>query len=180
MHLKNASILISGAGSGIRPALALRLAEDTPRLTLVGRRQQPLDELADRVRQQGDRPQGVTGDLTEPGAPQTVVASARAGFGGIDVLVNNAGNVRAGRLEAIDESEVMAQAGVNLTALILLTRAALPSLRESDREIVSNVSSGIALIAMPLYATDPATKTGIASPSGRRCAVSCTARAGRC
>ena len=179
MHLKNASILISGAGSGIRPALALRLAEDTPRLTLVGRRQQPLDELADRVRQQGDRAHG-TADLTEPGAPQMVVASARAEFGGIDVLVDNAGNVRAGRLEAFDESEVMAQAGVNLTALILLTRAALPSLRESDREIVSNVSSGIALIAMPLYATDPATKTGIASPSGRRCAVSCTARAGRC
>jgi len=41
MDLKNASILITGAGSGIGQALALRLAEHTPRLTLVGRRQQP-------------------------------------------------------------------------------------------------------------------------------------------
>ena len=56
MDLKNASILITGAGSGIGQALALRLAEHTPRLTLVGRRQKPLDELADRVRQQGARP----------------------------------------------------------------------------------------------------------------------------
>jgi uncharacterized oxidoreductase len=104
----------------------------------------------------------VTADLTESGAPETVVASARAGFGGIDVLVNNAGNVRAGRLEAIEESEVMAQVALNLTAPILLTRAALPSLRESDHGLVINISSGIGLIAMPFYATYAATKAGIA------------------
>lgn len=162
MDLKNASILITGAGSGIGQALALRLAEPTPRLTLVGRRQRPLDELADRVRQRGGQARVVTADLTESGAPETVVASARAGFGGIDVLVNNAGNVRAGRLEAIEESEVMAQVALNLTAPILLTRAALPSLRESDHGLVINISSGIGLIAMPFYATYAATKAGIA------------------
>jgi len=162
VDVKNASILITGAGSGIGQALALRLAEHTPRLTLVGRRQQPLDELADRVRQQGGQAHVVTADLTEPGAPETVVASARAEFGGIDVLVNNAGNVRASRLETIEESEVVAQVALNLTAPILLTRAALPSLRESDRGLVINLSSGIGLVAMPFYATYAATKAGIA------------------
>lgn len=51
----------------------------------------------------------VTADLTQPGAPERVVAAATAEFGGIDALVNNAGNVRAGRLEAIEESEVVAR-----------------------------------------------------------------------
>jgi len=162
MELKNALILITGAGSGIGQALALRLAEHTPRLTLVGRRQQPLDECADRVRAQGAQANVVTADLTEPGVPETVVASARAAFGGIDILVNNAGNVRAGRLESIEKSEVVAQVALNLTAPILLTRAALPSLRESDRGLVVNISSGIGLIAMPFYATYAATKAGIA------------------
>ena len=99
-----------------------------------------------------------------------MVASARAEFGGIDVPVDNPGNVRAGRLEGIDEPEVMGQVGVNLTAPMLLTRAALPSLRESDRGLVIDVSSGIALIAVPLYATDAATKAGIApfGPALRR------------
>ena len=162
MDLKNASILLTGNGSGIGHALALLLAEHTPRLTLVGRRQQPLDELADRVREQGVQAHVVTADLTEPGAPETVVASARAEFGGVDVLVNNAGNVRAGRLEVIEESEVVAQVALNLTAPILLIRAALPSLRQSDRGLVINISSGIGLIAMPFYATYAATKAGIA------------------
>ena len=162
MDLKNASILITGAGSGIGQALAVRLAEHTPRLTLVGRRREPLDELADRVRARGAKAHVVTADLTEPGAPETVVASARAEFGEIDVLVNNAGNVRAGRLEAIEESEVVAQIALNLTAPILLTRAALSSVRESDRGLVINISSGIGLVAMPFYSTYAATKAGIA------------------
>jgi uncharacterized oxidoreductase len=162
MDLKNASILITGAGSGIGQALALRLAEHTPQLTLVGRRRAPLDELAERVRAQGARAHVVTADLTEPGQPERVVAAATAEFGGLDVLVNNAGNVRAGRLEALEESEVVAQIALNLTAPILLTRAALPTLRQSDRALVVNISSGIGLIAMPFYTTYAATKAGIA------------------
>ncbi len=162
MDLKDASILITGAGSGIGQALALRLNEHAPRLMLVGRRQQTLDELADRVRAQGAQAHVVTADLTQPGAPERVVASARAEFGGVDVQMNNAGNVRAGRLEAIEESEGVAQIALNLTAPILLTRAALPSLRVSERGLVINVSSGIGLIAMPFYATYSATKAGVA------------------
>ncbi len=162
MDLKSASILITGAGSGIGQALSLRLAEHSPRLTLVGRRQQPLDDLADRIRQLGGAAQVVPADLTEPGAPAQVVAAARAEFGGVNVLVNNAGNVRAGRLETIEEFEVVAQIALNLTAPILLTQAALPSLRESKGGLVVNISSGIGLIAMPFYATYAATKAGIA------------------
>lgn len=162
MDLKNASILITGAGSGIGHALALRLAEHAPRLTLVGRRQQLLDDLAEQVRELGGEARVVTADLTEPDAPARVVAAACAEFGGVDVLVNNAGNVRAGRLEAIEESEVMAQIALNLTAPILLTRAALSSLRESEGGLGVNISSGIGLIAMPFYATYAATKAGIA------------------
>lgn len=53
MDLRNASIVITGAGGGVGPALALRLADHPPWFTLVGRRQQPLDELANRARQRG-------------------------------------------------------------------------------------------------------------------------------
>ena len=81
MDPTNASIMITGAGSGIGQALALRLARYAPRLTLVGRRQQPLDDLADRVRQLGGQAHVVSADLTESGAPAAVVASARAASG---------------------------------------------------------------------------------------------------
>jgi uncharacterized oxidoreductase len=162
MNLHDRSILITGAGSGIGRALALQLADHAPRLTLVGRRTEPLEEVAAHVRERGGQALVVASDLTSSGAPSAIVAAAEAQFGGIDVLVNNAGNVRAGRLEAAEESDVLAQVALNLTAPILLTRAALPALRRSGDGLVVNVSSGIALIGMPFYATYAATKAGIA------------------
>ena len=162
MDLHDRSILLTGAGSGIGRALALQLAESAPRLTLVGRRSEPLEEVASQVRERGGQALVVPSDLTAPGAPADVVAAAQEHFGGIDVLINNAGNVRAGRLETVEESEVLAQVALNLTVPILLTRAALPALRGSGAGLVVNLSSGIALIGMPFYTTYAATKAGIA------------------
>jgi uncharacterized oxidoreductase len=149
MELRNRSILLTGGGSGIGRSLALHLADHTPRLTLVGRRRGRLEEVAELVRARGGQAHVVPADVTGAGAAADVVAATQEQFGGIDILVNNAGNVRAGRLEAIDETEVVTQIALNLTAPILLTRAALPALRASGDGLVVNVSSGIALIVRP-------------------------------
>ncbi|WP_432484511.1 SDR family NAD(P)-dependent oxidoreductase [Kineococcus esterisolvens] len=163
MDLNDRSIVLTGAGSGIGRALALQLAERSARLTLVGRRLEPLEAVAAEVGGRGGRAHVVTADLTVAGAPARVVAAAEEAFGGgLDVLVNNAGNVRAGRLESLEESEVLAQVALNLTAPILLTRAALPALRAGGEGLVVNVSSGIGLVALPFYATYAATKAGVA------------------
>jgi len=162
MDLQSRSVLLTGAGSGIGRALALQLAPSGVRLTLVGRRPGPLQDVADQVRQAGGEAHVVTADLTATGAPAQVVRAAEEAFGGIDVLVNNAGNVRAGRLEALEEADVLAQVALNLTAPVLLTRAALPVLRRAGDGLVVNVSSGIGLVALPFYATYAATKAGIA------------------
>jgi uncharacterized oxidoreductase len=162
MDLQNRSVLLTGAGTGIGRSLALALADHQTRLTLVGRRSGPLEEVAAVVQERGAQAHVVPADLTTPGAASAVVAAAQEQFGGIDVLVNNAGNVRAGRLETLSEEEVLAQIALNLSAPILLTRAALPALRASGAGLVVNVSSGIALIGMPFYATYAGTKAGIA------------------
>ena len=78
------------------------------------------------------------------------------------MLVNNAGSVRAGRLEDVDADEVRSQIEINLIAPILLTQAALPALRKSGDAVVVNVSSGFGLVGMPFYAAYAATKAGIA------------------
>lgn len=71
------------------------------RLTLVGRRSHPLQKVAERVRACGSEAHVAAADLTVPGAPAGVVDMAVARFGGIYTMVNNAGNVRAGRLEQV-------------------------------------------------------------------------------
>ncbi|MBG6185638.1 short-subunit dehydrogenase, partial [Arthrobacter sp. CAN_A214] len=162
MDLNNRTIVLTGAGSGIGRALALELAQYSPRLALVGRRREPLEEVADLVREKGGQAVVIPADLTDDGAPAAVVATTQERLGRIDILINNAGNVRAGRLEAIEESEILAQIALNLTAPILLTRAAVPALRASGEGLVVNVSSGFGLLGMAFYATYGATKAGIA------------------
>jgi len=162
MDLHQRSILLTGGEGGIGAALALRLAGHAARLTLVGRHGGPLEEAAAKVRAAGGEAQVVTADLAEAGAPARVVAAAVDRFGGLDVVVNNAGNVRAGRLERISEEEVVAHVALNVTAPILLTRAALGALRASGNGLVVNVSSAMALVGMPFYSVYAATKAGAA------------------
>jgi len=162
MDLQRRSILLTGGGGGIGASLALRLAAHAARLTLVGRHEGPLKEVAAAVRAAGGEALVVTADLTEAGVPQRIVEAAVDHFGRLDVLVNNAGNVRAGRLERISEEEVLAQVALNVTAPILLTRAALGALRASGDGLVVNVSSAIALVGMPFYTVYAATKAGVA------------------
>jgi short-subunit dehydrogenase len=65
-------------------------------------------------------------------------------------------------LEEVSEEEVLAQVALNLTAPVLLTRAALPALRASGEGLVVVVSSAMALVGLPFYATYAATKAGVA------------------
>lgn len=162
MDLSGKSVLVTGAGSGIGRAAAVEFAKKGAKLTLTGRRKEPLQETAKLVEDAGAEARVAAGDVSDPEAREQVVQAATESFGGLDVLVNNAGNVRAGRLEDLDVQEIQTQIEVNLLAPVLLTRAALPALRESGDAAIVNVSSGFGLVGMPFYSTYAATKAGIA------------------
>lgn len=127
----------------------------------MGRRSELLEEVAATVRERGGQSHAVAVDLTSPGAP-ALGAVAQDHFGVVNVLISNAGNVRAERLETSDEPEVLAQIALNLTAPILLTRAVIPAPKARGDGLVLNVSPGLELTDMPLHATYAATKAGIA------------------
>ena len=162
MELSGKSVLVTGAGSGIGRATAVELAKKRTKLTLTGRREEPLQETARLVEEAGGEAQVVPGDVADPEARERVVQAVVEHFGGLDVLINNAGNVRAGRLEDLDAGEIQSQIEVNLLAPLLLTRTALPALREGGDAAIVNVSSGFGLVGMPFYSVYAATKAGIA------------------
>ncbi len=162
MELSKKSVLLTGAGSGIGRATAVEFARQGARLTIVGRRQEPLEETARLVSETGGEAQIIPGDVTDPEVRQRAVEAAVERFGSLDILVNSAGAVRAGRLENVDAEEIQTQIEANLTAPILLTRTALPALRDGGEASIVNISSRFGLVGMPFYSTYAATKAGIA------------------
>ena len=159
MKLNGKRILITGGSSGIGLALARDLIGRGAKVFITGRKPAGLEAA---LRELGGSASGTIADVgTTEGRAATLDGALRA-LGGLDVLVNNAGGVRAGRLESIPEAEIEAMITVDLLAPILLTRAALPALRASGDGMVVNVASGLALVGAPFYGTYAGAKAGLA------------------
>jgi short-subunit dehydrogenase len=162
MKIENKRVLITGGSSGIGLALAGVLLARGAQVAISGRRADRVAQALQDLKSQGFSAQGIVADVATAEGRVATLNGALAALGGLDVLVNNAGGVRAGRLETTPEAELQAMIDVDLVAPILLTRAALPALRASGDAMVVNIASGIALIGAPFYATYAAVKAGLA------------------
>jgi len=162
MNLEGKRVLVTGGSSGIGLALASALLAKGASVAISGRRPEVLVRAAETLSQSGHAVKTIAADVATPDGRTATLRQAIDALGGLDVLVNNAGGVRAGRLETTPEAELQAMIDVDLVAPIMLTREALPVLRTSADAMIVNVSSGIALIGAPFYATYAATKAGLA------------------
>ncbi|HYM29347.1 MAG TPA: SDR family NAD(P)-dependent oxidoreductase, partial [Steroidobacteraceae bacterium] len=126
------TILITGASEGIGRALALALAPQRPRLALVARSATRLESAARECTALGAEAVALPADLARPGDCARVVQLATERFGGLDVLVNNAGVTMLSRFEAVSDLGVFGHLlAVNYLAAVHLTAAALPHLRRT-------------------------------------------------
>jgi meso-butanediol dehydrogenase/(S,S)-butanediol dehydrogenase/diacetyl reductase len=151
--------LITGAGTGIGASTAHALAADGTRVALVGRRREPLEEIAAQL---GDAVV-IVGDITAHA--DRIVAEAVDALGDLHVVVNNAGVIKRNlRVHEIDDATWNEQLAINLTGHFMVLRAALPHLLRSDgdRSIV-NVGSTLAHKMVPGHGAYAAAKGGIVS-----------------
>ena len=135
MPLAGHVALVTGGGTGIGAAVAVRFAAEGGSVVLMGRRAAPLEAVAAHT---GAVP--VAGDVTSPDDVRRALAVAVERFGGLDVVVNNAG------AESGDWDEALA---VHVTAPYLLAEAAVPRLVERGGGAIVNVSSVAGLVAGP-------------------------------
>src|ERR1700677_1693865 len=162
MYLEGKRVIITGGSSGIGLATAQAMTAVGAKVFITGRRPDVLAKAVDQLRATHTEASGVAADVATNDGRATTLEAGLEKLGGLDILVNNAGGVRAGRLEDTTEAEIRAMIEVDLVAPILLTRAALPALRTSKDGLVVNITSGIALVAAPFYATYAGVKGGLA------------------
>jgi NAD(P)-dependent dehydrogenase (short-subunit alcohol dehydrogenase family) len=151
------SALVTGAGSGIGRATAQALAEAGHHVALAGRRLEPLEETA---RELGEAALVVRADVSREEDAEHVVARTVDAFGGLDVVVNNAGvgESRALLDETLERWDRTLR--INLTSAFLVTKAALPHLIERRGSVV-NVASINAFRAGPGWTSYCVSKAGL-------------------
>ena len=137
--------LVTGASSGIGEATARRLArEPGARLVLVARREASLRSLCEELPAEASY---VAADLTEPEAPERVLAHLRERHGRLTLLVNNAGAAWRASFDEGGYENVRRHMELNFDAVVRLTEALLPLLRASMPSAIVNVSSTAGRIA---------------------------------
>jgi NADP-dependent 3-hydroxy acid dehydrogenase YdfG len=150
--------ITGGTPGNFGMAFAEAALETGDRVALTSRRPEALATWAE---QYGDRVLVVPLELTDAAQVQRAVRAAEEHFGGIDVLVNNAGRGWYGSIEGMDESSMRAMFELNFFAVLSVTRAVLPGMRARGNGWIVNVSSVAGLLAAPGFGYYSATKYAI-------------------
>ncbi len=138
--------LVTGASSGMGQVTADRLAAEGARVFTA---------------QRGTAAhEAIIADFADPAAPEQVIRAVQKAAGGLDILINNAGVMREGTVEETSEDDWHLQLQVNLTAPFLLTRYAMPLLKQGGGAIV-NVGSIEGLGSNPRHPAYCASKAGL-------------------
>lgn len=160
-RLQDKVALVTGAGSGFGEGIAKRFAEEGAAVLVVDLNGQTAERVAGEISAAGGSALAVTADVTRKDQVEAMVAAAKERFGGLDVLVNNAGwSHRNKPSDQVTEEEFDRLFAVNVKAVYLGILAALPLLRARKGSIV-NTSSTAALRPRPNLTFYNATKGAV-------------------
>jgi uncharacterized protein len=159
-----ATALITGASSGLGAEFARQLARENYRLLLVARRQDRLEQVAAQAQALGaPDARAIVCDLAAPGAAEALWRDITDQEAGVEYLINNAGFGTTGSFDRSELRREIDQIGLNVTALVALTRLALPAMVERAAGTIINVASTGAFQPVPFMATYGATKAFVLS-----------------
>ena len=159
-NFKDKTVIITGGSLGVGAATAAKFAHAGANLMLVARSKKNLERIAEELRPR-TRVETVSMDVTDLAACTNLFKKAEFEFGGVHILVNNAGFHERGPAENIATEDLAKIIDVNLKAPIILSRLAIPYLRNSGGGAIINVGSLAGRTPVPGDATYSASKAGL-------------------
>ena len=141
--------LLTGASSGIGAALAHALAAEGGKILLTARREQRLHELAKKLSHLPGTIDCLPGDITSAPHRQALLDRCQSQFGGLDVLINNAGVGAVGPFAEAEASRLNVLLDVNFMAPVELIRSSLPMLMAGKHPVIVNIGSVLGHFAVP-------------------------------
>ncbi|GAB3465409.1 SDR family oxidoreductase [Streptomonospora sediminis] len=141
-RISGRTALVTGGSRGLGLLIARELGRAGGRVLIVGRTTATLDNAVRDLRGEGIDAHGLTCDLSRAGDTADLAARVHGEFGGVDVLVNNAGIIRVGPAAAMSEDDFVQAADTMFWGPYRLTRALLPGLRERRGHVITITSIG--------------------------------------
>ena len=166
-HLDGTVALVTGASSGIGEASAVALADSGAAVALIARRGDRLNKLKDRIAASGGTVAVFVADVADRKQAETAVQQVVSEIGRLDIVVNNAGQMRIGAAVESDPADWDEMLSVNVQGLLYVTRGSLAHLiraaADAPRRVadVVNISSTAGRVARPGTAVYALTKFGV-------------------
>jgi meso-butanediol dehydrogenase / (S,S)-butanediol dehydrogenase / diacetyl reductase len=159
MKLEGKVAVVSGGGSGIGAAIARRFATEGAKVAVTGRRPQPIGSVAGEI-----EGLAVPGDASDPVHATAVVEETVRAFGGLDIVVANAGVGFGGTAGDVTDEAWRTTIDINLSGALYLVRAAMPHLeaRHGTIVLVSSVSGLVSSASSAAYVASKAAMIGLA------------------
>ena len=150
MHeLSGKTVIITGASKGIGEAASRYIASLGANVVLAARSKEAVEEIAEEIKSDGGNAVGCACDVSQLDQVQGLVNLAKETFGGVDVLVNNAGLIEPiSRIEDSDPADWGMVIDVNIKGVYYGIHAALPHMKAQGQGVIINISSGAATSAL--------------------------------
>ena len=153
--------LVTGAGRGIGRAIALAFAEEGAAVALIARSRADLAGVAAEIRERGGRALAVPTDVTQDAAVESAVENVAGELGRLDILVTSAGTASFAPVADSKPGDWDAMLALNLRAVMVCCRAALPTMMRQRSGTILNLASIAAKRALPGSAVYTATKMAV-------------------
>jgi len=153
--------LVVAGSRGLGRATAEALAGEGVRVMLSARGEATLAEARAALRATGAEVETQVADITDPASPARLVQATREAFGGLDIVIANAGGPPAGRALEVDDTALVAALEANLMSAVRLTREAVPVMRERGWGRICCIASYSVVQPIPMLALSNTARVGL-------------------